>query len=83
VVGLIYTEDGKTAAKVNMRSMNSVIFKAGFEVLIAVVMKSSIFCDITPCSPIKVNRRFGEHIASIIRVKEFSQLISHKIEIFS
>jgi hypothetical protein len=32
---------------------------AGFEVLTAVVMKSSIFWDITMCSPLKVNRRFG------------------------
>jgi hypothetical protein len=31
-----------------------------FEVLTAVVMKSSIFWDITPCSPLKVNRSFGE-----------------------
>jgi dolichol kinase len=31
----------------------------GFEVLTAVVMKSAIFWDITPCSPLKVNRRFG------------------------
>jgi hypothetical protein len=31
----------------------------GFEVLTAVVMKSTIFRDITPCSPLKVNRRFG------------------------
>jgi hypothetical protein len=30
----------------------------GFEVLTAVVMKSTIFWDITPCSPLKVNRRF-------------------------
>jgi hypothetical protein len=30
----------------------------GFEVLIAVVMKSSIFWDITLCKPLKVNRRF-------------------------
>jgi hypothetical protein len=30
----------------------------GFEVLTAVVMKSSIFCDITPCCPLKANRRF-------------------------
>jgi hypothetical protein len=33
--------------------------KVGFRVLTAVVMKSSIFWDITPCSPLKVNRRFG------------------------
>jgi hypothetical protein len=31
----------------------------GFEVLAAVVMKSSIFCYITPCNPLKVNRGFG------------------------
>jgi hypothetical protein len=31
----------------------------GFEVLTAVVMKSSVFRDITPCSPLKVNSRFG------------------------
>jgi hypothetical protein len=31
----------------------------GFEVLTAVVTKSSIFWDITPCSPLKVKRRFG------------------------
>jgi hypothetical protein len=30
-----------------------------FEVLVAVVMKSSIFWDITPCSPLKENPRFG------------------------
>jgi hypothetical protein len=31
----------------------------GFEVLIAVVMKSTIFWDVTSCRPLKVNRRFG------------------------
>jgi hypothetical protein len=31
----------------------------GFEVLTAVVMKSSSFWDITPCNPLKVKRRFG------------------------
>jgi hypothetical protein len=30
-----------------------------FEVCTAVIMKSTIFWDITPCSPLKVNRRFG------------------------
>jgi hypothetical protein len=44
----------------------------GFEALSAVVMKSSLFWDITPCSPLKVNRRFvsEEHVASIFRVEE-------------
>jgi hypothetical protein len=32
----------------------------GFEVPTAVVMKSSLFWDITPFSPLKVNRRSGE-----------------------
>jgi hypothetical protein len=32
----------------------------GFEVLTAVVMKNSVFWDITPCSPLKVKRRMGE-----------------------
>jgi hypothetical protein len=31
----------------------------GFEVLTAVVMNSTIFWDITPCSPLSVNPRFG------------------------
>jgi hypothetical protein len=31
----------------------------GFGVLTAVVMKSLIFWDTTPCSPLKVHRRFG------------------------
>jgi hypothetical protein len=32
----------------------------GFEVLTTVVMKNTIFWDIMPCSPLSVNRRFGE-----------------------
>jgi hypothetical protein len=35
------------------------ILYVGSEVLTAVVMKSAIFWDITPCSPLKVSRRFG------------------------
>jgi hypothetical protein len=31
----------------------------GFEVLIVMVMKSSILWDVTPCSPFKVNQCFG------------------------
>jgi hypothetical protein len=34
-------------------------FIVGFEVLTVVVMKNTIFWDITPCSPLKVNRRVG------------------------
>jgi hypothetical protein len=32
----------------------------GFEVLTAIIMKSSVFWDITPYSPLKVNQIFGE-----------------------
>jgi hypothetical protein len=34
-----------------------------FEVLIAVVRKSSIFWNVMPCSTLKVNGRFGEYVA--------------------
>jgi hypothetical protein len=42
-----------------------ILFKscAGFEVLTAVVIKSYIFWDITPCSLLKINRRFGRTYA--------------------
>jgi hypothetical protein len=42
----------------------------GFEILTAVVMKSAIFWDITPCSPLKVNNVSEEHVISIFRVTE-------------
>jgi hypothetical protein len=32
----------------------------GYEVLTVVVMKSTIFCDMIPCSPLKANHRFGD-----------------------
>jgi hypothetical protein len=40
-------------------SIQTLISHAGPEVLTAVVMKSPIFWDITPFSPLKVNQRFG------------------------
>jgi hypothetical protein len=36
-----------------------VVLYVGFAVLAAVVMKSTVFWDIMPCSPLKVSRRFG------------------------
>jgi hypothetical protein len=36
-----------------------IIRNVGVEVFTAVVMKCTIFWDIMPCSPLKVNRRFG------------------------
>jgi hypothetical protein len=38
--------------------INTAVF-VEFEVVTKVVMKSFIFWHITPCSPLKVNRRFG------------------------
>jgi hypothetical protein len=37
----------------------SLSYLTGFEVLIAAITKNSIFWGKTPCSPLKVNRRFG------------------------
>jgi hypothetical protein len=39
--------------------MRQLVITVGFEVLTALVTKSAIFWDITPRSPLKVNRRFG------------------------
>jgi hypothetical protein len=41
--------------------------EAGFEVLTLVVMKSTIFWDITQCSPLKVSRRFGGTLRMVVR----------------
>jgi hypothetical protein len=43
---------GKKTVANEFRSVES-------EVLTTVVMKCSIFRDVAPCSPLKVNRRFG------------------------
>jgi hypothetical protein len=45
----------------------------GFEVLTAVVMKSSIFWVITPCSPLKVNRRFEGTCPFYLQGRRISQ----------
>jgi hypothetical protein len=34
-------------------------YYVGFEILTAVVIKCNMFWDITPCSAMSVNRRFG------------------------
>jgi hypothetical protein len=46
-----------------------------FEILTAVVMKSSIFWDITPCSPLKVNRHFGRTCRIYFKGRRISQPI--------
>jgi hypothetical protein len=47
------------ALKKLVKNKNLNLYDTGFEVLTAVVRKSSIFWDITPSSPVKVNQRFG------------------------
>jgi hypothetical protein len=37
----------------------TILLLVGFEALTEVVKKSTIFWYITPCNPLKVNRRFG------------------------
>jgi hypothetical protein len=39
---------------------SSASYNVGLEVVTAVAMKSFIFSDIISCSPLKINRRFGE-----------------------
>jgi hypothetical protein len=46
------------------------MFRAGFEVLTAGVMRSYVFWDITPCSPLEVSNVSEENVASIFRVEE-------------
>jgi hypothetical protein len=47
-------------------------YPVGFEVLTAVVMKSTIFWDITPYNPLSVNRRFGGTSPSSSGLKNIS-----------
>jgi hypothetical protein len=44
-----------------------------FEVSTAMFMKSSVLWDITPCNPLKVNRRFGETCRYHLRTWRISQ----------
>jgi hypothetical protein len=44
-----------------------------FEVLTAIVMKSSLFWDIMPCYPLKFNRRFGRTCRHHLRGRRINQ----------
>jgi hypothetical protein len=49
-------------AHIGLKSLNQTKIEITFverEVLTAVIMKSSVFWDMMPCSPLKVNRHFG------------------------
>jgi hypothetical protein len=56
----------------------------GFEILTAVVMRSSIFWDIMPCCPLKANRRFGGDILAEhpLTYNILNDIISQNIELF-
>jgi hypothetical protein len=45
----------------------------GFQFLTAVLMKNPIFWDITPCSPLKISRRFGETCRFHLQDRRLSQ----------
>jgi hypothetical protein len=49
----------KSMIKQNKITIETTKKYLGFEVLLALVMKSTTFWDIAQCSPLKVNRRFG------------------------
>jgi hypothetical protein len=58
-VGLLEERYSLGEEKVRSRWRQSLKRNVGFEALSAVIMKSSVFWDITPYSPLKANRRFG------------------------
>jgi hypothetical protein len=66
-VGYFLTFDSSFAYIVHVSSN---LVSVRVEVLIAMATKSSTFWNITRSSPLKVNRRFGEHIAPIFRAEE-------------
>lgn len=51
-----------TTRMCNRKQVTEVVF----EVFTEVIMKNSISWDKKPCSPLKYNRRFREHVASIL-----------------
>jgi hypothetical protein len=64
----------------HLKSDNNLIL--GFEVLTAVVMKSSIFWHITSCSSLKVNRHFGGTYYLHLQGQRISQEISTNETLF-
>jgi hypothetical protein len=61
------------------------LYNVGFEVYTAVIMKSIIFWDISPCSPLSVNRRFGGTYRLHLRLalNRLHGVISQKMIIFN
>jgi hypothetical protein len=52
---ILYLEGAYFESRPGYKSLLTDFLNVGFEGLTAVVMKSTIFWDITPCSPLKVN----------------------------
>jgi hypothetical protein len=50
---------GNSSSYLTTLSVSETIVDIGFEVSTAVVMKTSVVWDITPSSPVRLNRRFG------------------------
>jgi hypothetical protein len=66
---LNYSGGNTTASCYNPRTLCETLCRlhyVGFEVLTPVVMKSAVFWDITPCSPLKVNQRESRWQAGIL-----------------
>jgi hypothetical protein len=54
----------------------------GSEVLTAVLMKSSVFCDITPCSPLKVIGCLGGKYLLHLQAGRISQARNQRKAVF-
>jgi hypothetical protein len=64
--------------KKKKRNNNNNQYCVGFEVLTAVVMKSSIFWDIMSCSPLKVTPRFGGTCRLHLQIRRMSQTTNER-----
>jgi hypothetical protein len=65
---LVFSLRANRATLVKIQDLDSDV---GFEVLTAVVMKSSVFWDITPCSPLKVKPDvLQDNVPSTFRIEE-------------
>jgi hypothetical protein len=53
-----------------IRALNLTNLELRKIMLLLLLMMISIFWDITPCSSMKANRRFGEHTDPIVGVEE-------------
>jgi hypothetical protein len=76
VVVSVYSYLGGPKLESTSETRYSDRFLLWFEVLTAVVMKSSVFWDITPCNPLSVNRRFGGTYRLHLQGRRISQASS-------